>query len=370
MRVIPHHTAWLSSLIATFEPTRRARRPALGLDFAETGGRRVAVRERTELRSPFFRLIHFEKDAARQGPPVLVVAPLSGHFSALLRDMLAGLLPSYDLRLLDWEDARDVTPAAGGFGLEDNIGAVIDCIRRLAGELHVVALCQSAMPALAATALLAAQHEAPTPASLILLNGMIDTRLRPTRIDRIAARRSPAWFRQFALATVPPPYRGAGRAVYPATMQHAALVAYLMRHITTGGELLRKVVDDDGLDAAAHPFLELYLSVMDLPAEFFLDSIRLVFQEFALPRGRLAWRGSAVDPAAIRATALMTIEGEYDDVSGPGQTRVAHTLCRNVPRGRRAHYLQLGASHFGTFHGALWQREVLPRLDGFIREMR
>ncbi len=284
--------------------------------------------------------------------------------------MLAGLLPGYDLRLLDWEDARDVTPAAGGFGLEENIGAILDCICRLAGELHVVGLCQSAMPTLAATAILAARRDASPPASLILLNGMIDTRLGPTRIDRLAARHAPAWLRHYAITTVPPPYRGAGREVYPATTQHAALVTYLMRHVATGGELLRKVADDDGLDAAAHPFLELYLSVMDLPAEFFLDSVRLVFQEFALPRGRLAWRGIAVDPAAIRATALMTIEAEYDDVSGPGQTRVAHMLCRNVPRSRRAHYLQQGAGHFGTFHGALWRRDVLPRLDGFIREMR
>ena len=369
MRVLPHQTAWLPSLIATFEPARRARRPALGLDVVAVGERRVAVRQTAELQSPFFRLVHFAKDAARQGPPLLVVAPLSGHFSALLRDMLAGFLAGYDLHLLEWQDARDVAPDAGEFGLEDNISAILDCIRHLAGELHVVGLCQSAMPTLAATALLAARHDAP-PVSLILLNGMIDTRLGPTRIDRIAARRSPAWFRQFALATVPPPYPGAGRHIYPATMQHAALVTYLMRHAAIGGETWRKVVDDDGLDASAHPFLEAYLSVMDLPAEFFLDSLRLVFQEYALPRGRLAWRGAAVDLAAIRTTALMTVEGEFDDVSGPGQTRVAHTLCRNVPRARRAHYLQPGVGHFGTFHGALWRREVLPRLDGFIRDMR
>jgi len=201
------------------------------------------------------------------------------------------------------------------------------------------------------------------------MNGMIDTRLRPTRIDRLTAKRAPAWFRHYALTTVPPPYRGEGRAVYPATMQHAALVAYLMRHIGTGGELLRKLMDDDGLDARAHPFLELYLSVMDLPAEFFLDSVRAVFHEHALPRGRLAWRGTPVDPGAIRDTGLMTIEGEFDDVSGQGQTRVAHALCRNIPRGRRLHHLQPGVGHFGTFHGATWRRAVLPRIAGFIREM-
>jgi poly(3-hydroxybutyrate) depolymerase len=243
-------------------------------------------------------------------------------------------------------------------------------MRHQGGEEHVIGLCQSAMPVLAATALLAATPDAPVPASLVLMNGMIDTRLSPTRIDRLTARRSPEWFRRYAITTVPNSYAGAGRLVYSATMQHTALVTYLMRHLSIGGELLRKLMEDDGLDAPSHRFFELYLSVMDLPAEFFLDSVRLVFQECALARGRLAWRGTPVDPTAIRATALMTIEGEYDDVSGTGQTRVAHTLCRNIPRGRRAHHLQPGAGHFGTFHGALWRREVMPRIAGFIREMR
>lgn len=370
MLVTPQRTLWLASLIAALEPARRFRRPELGLDATEIAGRRVAVRERTEVRSPFYRLVHFEKDVPEPGPPVLVVAPLSGHFAALLRDLLAALLPEHDVRLIDWADARDVPLAAGTFGLEENIACIMDCVGQCAGELHLVGLCQSAMPALAATALLSAAPGAPTPTSLILMNGMIDTRLRPTRIDRLTARRSPDWFRRYALATVPQPYAGVGRTVYPATMQHAALVAYLMRHIGTGGELLGKLMEDDGLDAAAHPFFEIYLSVMDLPAEFFLDSVRLVFQEYALPRGRLSWRGTPVDPAAIRTTALMTVEGEYDNVSGAGQTRVAHTLCRNIPRERRAHYLQPGVGHFGTFHGAAWRREVLPRISGFIREMR
>ncbi len=370
MLAAPQRIVWLPSLIAALEPTRRFRRPELGLDAVETGGGRVAVTEQVEARSPFFRLVHFAKDVPEPGPPVLVVAPLSGHFAALLCDMLAALLPEHDLYLIDWADARDVPPAAGPFGLEDNIACIIDCIGRLAGELHLVALCQSAMPAMAATALLSARSDAAVPTSLVLMNGMIDTRLKPTRIDRLTARRSPDWFKRYALSTVPQPYAGAGRRVYPATMQHAALVAYLMRHVGTGGELLRKLLEDDGLDAAAHPFLELFLSVMDLPAEYFLDSVQAVFQDYALPRGRLAWRGTVVDPAAIRTTALMTVEGEYDDVSGPGQTRVAHTLCRSIPRGRRAHYLQPGVGHFGTFHGVLWRREVLPRISGFIREMR
>ncbi len=369
MRDTPLGAAWLASVIAACEPTRRSRRPALGLDATPIDGRRVGVGERVEVQSPFFRLVHFAKDAPETGPPVLVVAPLSGHFSALLRDMLAALLPAHDLFLIDWADARDVPTASGIFGLDENIAGIIDCIERLDGA-HVVALCQAAMPALAATAILSASSPARPPASLVLMNGMIDARLRPTRIDRLTSRRSPEWFQHYALTTVPPPHAGAGRKVYPATLQHGALVAYLMRHIGTGGELLRKVMDDDGLDAAAHPFLESYLSVMDLPAEFFVNSVRDVFHEFALPRGRVTWRGAAVDLGAIRTTALMTVEGQYDDVSSQGQTRSAHMLCRNIPRGRRAHYTQPGAGHFGTFHGALWRREVLPRVAAFIREMR
>jgi len=372
--IIPHSPPQLASLIAALEPTRRLRRPEIGIDAIAGAHGPIAVRETTEARTPFYRLVHFEKDARAAGPPVLVVAPLSGHFAALLRDLVAALLAEHDVRLVDWSDARDVPLAAGPFGIEENIAAIIDCaadgIARCGGELHLFGLCQSAMPALAATALLAAGHGAAAPTSLVLMNGMIDTRLRPTRIDRLAARRSPEWFRRYALAHVSQPHVGAGRTVYPATMQHAALVAYLMRHLATGGELLGKLLEDDGLDAAAHPFFALYLSVMDLPAEFFLESVRLVFQEYALPRGRLAWRGAVVDPCALSATALMTVEGEYDDVSGPGQTRVAHTLCRNVPRERRAHYVQAGAGHFGTFHGLRWRREILPRIGAFIREHR
>lgn len=367
---LPHRTAWLASFTAALEPTRRSRRPEIGIDSVVVAGRRVAVSEQVALRTPFFRLVRFEKDGAEPGPPVLVVAPLSGHFAALLRDMLAALLPEHEVWLIDWTDARDIPTAAGSFGLEQNIACVIDATAWFPDELHLVGLCQSALPALAATALLASAPGVRPPTSLILMNGMIDTRLRPTRIGQLSARRSPDWFRQYAFATVPPPHAGAGRLVYPASLQHAALMAYLMRHVTGGGELLHKLLEDDGIDAALHPFLELYLSVMDLPAEFMLESIRMVFQEFALPRGQFAWRGSTVEPAAIRGTALMTVEGEFDDVSGPGQTRVAHTLCRNIPRGRRAHYLQPGVGHFGTFHGAAWRRAVMPRIAGFIREMR
>lgn len=360
---------WLGSLTAALEPARRRRRPEIGIATVRCDGRDRAVSERVEIATPFYRLVHFDKAGSPTGPPVLVVAPLSGHFAALLRDLVAALLVEHDVRLVDWADARDVPIEAGRFGFDENVAAIIDCLRRLDGEVHLVGLCQAAIPALAATALLAAQPGPPPPRSLVLMNGMIDPRIRPTRIERLTAWRSLDWFSRQALSHVPAPFAGAGRAIYPAALQHAALSAYLMRHVATGGELLRKLMEDDGLDAAQHPFLELYLSIMDLPAEFLLDTVRLVFKEFALPRGRLAWHGQAVEPAAITSTALLTVEGEFDDVSAPGQTRVAHDLCTRIARGRRAHHLQSGVGHFGVFHGRAWRGSVLPRLAGFIREM-
>jgi poly(3-hydroxybutyrate) depolymerase len=358
---------WLASLAAAHGPSWGLRRPEIGLDHTAIGARRVAVQERSLVEKPFCRLVHFERDVVRNDPRVLVVAPLSGHFSALLRDLLAALLPDHDLHLADWIDAREVPLREGGFGIEENIGYLIEFARHLGGGLHLLALCQSAMPALAATALIAQRGDVPQPRTLTLINGMIDPRIDPTRIDRLAARRSSSWFESRVIAAVPGVYPGQGRAVYPAEVQRAALLAYLARHIASGGELLGKLLHDDGEDAAEHPFLKLYLAVMDLSAAFFLDTVRLVFHEFALPRGRLTWRGERVEPAAIAKTGLMTVEGEHDDVSAPGQTRVAHALCCNIPAQRRLHYLQPGVAHFGTFHGRAWRNEVMPRIRGFIR---
>jgi poly(3-hydroxybutyrate) depolymerase len=360
---------WLASLSAVYGPDRRNRRPELALGRIEVCGREVAIAQQPLVEKPFCRLIHLDRELRRDDPRVLVVTPLSGHFAALLRDLLAALASEHDVYFTDWTDAREVASENGDFGVEENIGYVLDFIRHLGGPLHLLALCQSAMPALAATALLAQHADAAQPRTLTLINGMLDTRIDPTRIDRLARSRSLTWFKKNAIAAVPAFYAGQGRLVYPAAVQHAALIAYLARHLASGGELLSKVLDDDGDNAAEQPFLELYLSVMDLPAAFFLDTVTLVFHEFALPRGRLTWRGERVEPAAIVGTALMTVEGEHDDVSAPGQTRVAHALCRNILRDRRLHHLQPGVGHFGTFHGRGWRNEVMPRIRAFIRAM-
>jgi poly(3-hydroxybutyrate) depolymerase len=333
-------------------------------------GRRVAVSERVAARRPFCRLVHFSRDGARADPRLLAVAPLSGQGSIIMRDLLAGLLPEHDLYLIDWLDARDVPIAAGRFGLEDCVADVVEILRGFGGEIHLLGLCQSAVSALAAAAILAAAGDRAEPRSLILISGGIDPRINPTRIDRLAASRSREWFERHAIQTVAAPDRGEGRRVYPGSAQRRALLAYFLRHLSTGGELLQKVLDDDGTDPRRFPFVELFFRVIDLSAEFFLDTVRLVFQEFALPRGELLWRGSPVELAAIRRAALMTVEGEFDDVSGLGQTRIAHDLCPGIAAGRRSHYLQPGVGHFGTFYGRAWRAEILPRISRFIRAAR
>lgn len=284
-----------------------------------------------------------------------------------MRDLLAALLPEHDLFLIDWLDARAVPAAAGSFGLEENIASIVEVLRSFAGDTHLLGLCQSAAPTLAAAAVLASAEDGAEPRSLTLISGLIDPRINPTRIARLAASRSPDWFERHAIVTVPAPYLGEGRRVYPGSAQQTALLAYFMRHLSTGGELLGKVLADDGADPARFPFVDLFFRVVDLSAEFFLDTVRLVFHEFALPRGSLMWRGERIDLSAIRRAALMTIEGEFDDVSAVGQTRVAHDLCVNIAADKRSHYLQRDVGHFGTFYGRAWRSEIMPRIRRFIR---
>jgi poly(3-hydroxybutyrate) depolymerase len=356
---------FVRSFLAAYDPERRQRRPEIGLDSTSIGGRSVPVHERTVLEQPFCRLLHIARETRCQDPRLLVIAPLSGHFSALLHDLLAALLPEHDLYLIDWRDARDVPVCEGRFALEENIAHVMICARAIGGAFHMLALCQSALPALAATALLA-DLDAIRPRSLILISGMLDTRINPTALDRVLAKPRD-WLVHEAKAIVPAPHPGRGRAVFPARVRHAALLAYLARQIATSGELFGDLLNESGLDGRGHPFLELYLSVMDLPAEFVSDMVHKSFQDFSLPRGRLTWRGAKVDPSAIHATGLMTVEGALDDISSPGQTSVAHALCRNIPDRRRVHHVQGDAGHFGTFYGPIWRSRIMPLVRDFIR---
>jgi poly(3-hydroxybutyrate) depolymerase len=343
-------------------------RPAFEIGSVTIDGVATPVSEATMARRPFARLLRFRCaiDAAR--PRVLLVAPLSGHSAALMRDMVMALLPGHDVCLVAWEDAREVPLAAGPFGLEHNIAYVRECLRDLGPGTHLVGLCQSCVPALAATALLAAEGDPAEPRSLSLIAGPIDVRAAPSRIAHLLGPQPPAILGRELMATVPTTFPGRGRRIHPAGLRLAALLLHLRNHIACSGELFQKLVCDDGLDPERHPFLELYTSVMDLPAELVLDTVRLVFQEHALARGRLSCKGVPVDPGAIVRTPLLTIEGARDDVVTPGQTRAAHALCRNLPPDRHRHHLEPMAGHFGLFHGAIWRERVLPVLAAFIDE--
>ncbi|GLR67880.1 esterase [Acidocella aquatica] len=332
------------------------------------GARVCPVDERILLETPFFSLRRFSFERWTAAPKLLVVVPLSGIRALVLYDMLSGLLPEFDLHALFWADPVNIPAVEGPFGLDDNIAAVLAALRCLGPGTHVAGLCQSALPALAATALLAAEEGGLHPASLMLLGGKIDTRISPARVDILMRRYSREEFMRQVIALVPAFQPGHGRMVYPAHLQEMMMLAYVGRHMLNGGEIFRKMLHDDGGDLEEHPFVRLLLSAVDIPGEFFLDTQAVVFQENALAEGRLTWRGRAVEPVAITRTALLTIEAAEDDIAGSGQTRAAHGLCRALPEALHAHHVQEGIGHFGLFHGAVWRGAILPRLCAFTAD--
>ena len=338
-----------------------------GISLSEISHRIRPLRARILMAKPFGRLVRFERQESCCCPRVLLIPPLSGHRAVLLSDMIVALAQEHDLHLVVWEDASQVPLSAGRFGVEENISYLMDFLRFLGDDLHLIGICQSALPAIAAAAI-AAMGETAAPRSLTLFGGKIDPRIGATRGDLLAKNQSIAWLEQNCITRVRPPDAGEGRLVFPATIRKAMLLAYLTSHLLAGGELFGKFMNDDGEDPAAHPFTQQFFSVMDLPAEFFLETIVSVFQRFDFPRGCLTWQGMRIEPAAIARTALFTVEGQHDDVSGPGQTYVAHDLCTNIPKSLREKYVQSGVGHFGLFHGAIWRSTILPRVRRFIRE--
>lgn len=341
--------------------------PGFALGSITCGGRKVRVEERDLLRKPFCTLKAFGHEALGREAGILLVAPLSGQYATLLRDTVAGLLVNHAVYITDWNDARQVPLAEGPFDLEDNISYVLEFLRLLPANLHVVAVCQSAVPALAAAALLAGAGDRKQPRSLILMGGLIDTRINPTRIDRWAKLRTFQWLERYVLTVVPPGFPGYLRPVYPANVQRLGLLAYIARHVDSGdGDPWRLRLRGD--PTLAEPrFCRDLLTLMDVPAELFLSNVRAVLQDHDLPKGTMTWKGEAVNPAAIRNTALMTIEGEFDDISGRGQTYAAQALCRSIPSERRRHHLQRGVGHFGMYAGRSWFGKVLPRVTAFLQ---
>ncbi len=345
-------------------------RPIFGIASTIVRGQRVAVAEDgTLMRHPFCTLLHFRKEAAFVQPRVLVVAPLSGHFATLLRETVETLLPEHDVYITDWINARDVRLLHGRFDLDDFIDLAIGFLQQLGPETHVVAVCQPAVPVLAAVALMAEDGDLAQPASMTLIGGPIDTRVDPTQVDLFATSHPLEWFERTVITSVPMRYPGACRRVYPGFLQLAGFMAMnLNRHIAAHLGLFNDHVrGDDASTEATRRFYDEYTAVMDLPADFYLQTVQRVFQDHALPRGVLTSRDRRVDPAAIERTALLTIEGERDDICAPGQTAAAHALCSGLPVAKRAHHVQSKVGHYGLFNGRRWRAEIYPKLRDFIR---
>ena len=344
-------------------------RPEFGIDSVTVGNRAVAVREEKTWVRPFATLLHFAKDTPQPQPKVLLVAPMSGHFATLLRGTVKTMLPEHDVYLTDWHNARDVPLSSGDFDFDDFIDHVIAFLEHLGPGSHVVAVCQPAVAVLAAVALMAAAGNPCQPRSMTLMAGPIDTRINPTKVDDLAMQHSVEWFEANLIYRVPPGLGGTSREVYPGFLQISAFMAMnLERHLRAFARHFENLVEDDQPKAAAHrAFYEEYFAVMDLPASFYLQTVNRIFQKHELARGVLVSRDRKVEPRAIRRTALLTVEGENDDICSIGQTLAAQELCTGLHPLRKHHHLQTGVGHYGVFSGRRWAAEIYPRVRTLIQ---
>ncbi|MEE4378220.1 MAG: polyhydroxyalkanoate depolymerase [Candidatus Competibacteraceae bacterium] len=351
--------------------TRRYGKPKFGLHTTMIDGQEVHIEEEIVDRKTFGQLKHFRRQIDRDDDPkVMIVAPMSGHYATLLRGTVEAMLPDHEVYITDWRDARDVPVFEGSFDFDDAIDYIIRFLETLGPNTHVMAVCQPCVPVLAAVALMASNLHDCTPASMTLMGGPVDVRHNPTQVNELAGSRPLSWFEKNVIVTVPPPNRGFMRRVYPGFLQLAGFMSMnLDRHFDAHRTIFRHLVVGDGESATAkREFYEEYLSVMDLTAEFYLQTIRTVFQDYSLPKGEMVWwDGEKVIPSAISRTALMTVEGEKDDICGLGQTHAAHELCVNLPDNMRNHYEQPGVGHYGIFNGRRWREEIAPRVKSFIR---
>jgi len=375
----------LPAAVAGLEPVRRLRaahqifvdtavthsRLPFGIDKVGVGSDVVAVHEQAVARTPFCTLLRFVKDLPAQAPAqprVLLVAPMSGHFATLLTGTVRTLLPDHDVYITDWHNARDVGLEHGPFGLDEFVDHVVEFLAVLGPRAHVLAVCQPVVPVLAAVALMAEDRNIAQPASMTLVAGPVDVDVSPTQVNALATDAPPGWFRDTVITTVPPPHAGAGRLVYPGFLQLTGFVAMNpRRHLDAHVGLYEALVAGDrARSQATREFYDEYLAVADLPAEIYLDTIEQTFRQNRLARGELTWRGRPVRPDRITRTGLLTVEGENDDICGPGQTMAAHELCTRIPPFRRRHHLQAGVGHFGVFSGRRWEGQVYPTVRSFI----
>ena len=346
-------------------------RPAYNIDSVKAGEQTLAVTEEAVLTLPFGSLLHFRKDLPADQPahpPVLLVAPLSGHFATLLRETARTLLQDHDVYITDWHNARDVSLQHGGFGLDDYIDHMIRFLQTMGPGAHVVAVCQPCVAALAATAIMAEDDDPAQPRSLTLMAGPVDCRVNPTGVNAMATSKPIEWFEKNLISRVPRPHAGHERRVYPGFVQLGAFLSMnLERHKKAFQDLYKHLVAGELEKAdAIRLFYDEYFAVNDLPAEFYLETVEKVFQTYDLPLGKLSYRGRIVNPAAIRRTALMTVEGERDDICAVGQTVAAQDLCTGVRPYMRCHHIQTGVGHYGVFSGRKWNQQIYPRVRDMI----
>jgi poly(3-hydroxybutyrate) depolymerase len=370
------HTQFGKSVAAGCElferTTRRYGKPEWGLHETEVNGIRTPIEIRSIWEKPFCRLLHFDRQLTRQPKPaqprVLIVAPMSGHYATLLRGTVEAMLPGHDVYITDWADARMVPLSAGRFDLEDYVDYLIEMLHVLGGDVHVMAVCQPAVPVVIAASVMEAERDPYVPLSMTLMGGPIDTRRNPTAVNKLAEERGIDWFRNNVITKVPFPHPGFMRDVYPGFLQLTGFVSMnLDRHVDAHKRLFDNLVKGDGDMVEKHrDFYDEYLAVMDLTADYYLQTVDLVFVKHALPKGEMTHRGKPVDPSKITRIALMTVEGENDDISGLGQTEATHELCSSIPQSRRVHYVQKGVGHYGVFNGSRFRSEIVPRISDFM----
>jgi poly(3-hydroxybutyrate) depolymerase len=370
------HTTYGKSVAAAAELFERSTRiygkPEWRIDSTVVGGERVPVNVKTVWERPFCRLLHFERvfirAPRRPQPKLLIVAPMSGHYATLLRGTVEAFLPNHDVYITDWRNARSVPVAEGRFDLDDYIDYVISILHLLGGDAHVIAVCQPSVPVLAAVALMEADKDPYVPHSMVLMGGPIDTRINANDVNKLAETRGLDWFRTHVISKVPFPHPGFMRDVYPGFLQlHGFVSMNLDRHLEAHRNLFLNLIKGDGDGANKHrEFYDEYLAVMDLTAEFYLQTVDTVFIRHALPKGEMTHRNRMIDPGAIKRVALLTVEGEHDDISSVGQTEAAQALCVNIPADLRVHYMQPGVGHYGVFNGSRFRSEIAPRIADFV----
>lgn len=357
--------------------TRRFGRPSFGLHETKIGGKTVKIEEEVVAEKPFCSLLHFKRNVKRKDPQVLIAAPMSGHYATLLRGTVEALLPHHDVYITDWEDARQVPISKGKFNFDDYVTYLREFMSLLGPDTHIIAVCQPAVPVLAAVSLMATEKDPNQPLSMTLMGGPVDTRVSKTEVTELAEERPLRWFEDTVVHNVPAQYPGVGRRVYPGFLQLSGFMSMnLDTHVGSHMKFFHHLVSGDGESSEKHrTFYNEYLSVMDIPAEFYLQTVSEVFQKHSLPRGTMKWRDPFTDklvdvrPQDIEHTALLTIEGELDDISARGQTTAAHEICHTLPQRKQFHHFQLQCGHYGIFNGRRWREQIMPRIRNFIRRL-